>query len=104
MPLHIESMISSTNPADQTYEREYSEMFLRFCSYVCIVKNKKMNLPNIFLWLLKEEQLRDVFKALCDVETDYDVLKCFLSYDPNLYRSKYIRNFLIANPELNLKC
>lgn len=103
MSLHIESMISSTNPADQAYEKEYSDMFLRFCSYVCIVKNKKMNLPNIFLWMLKDEQLREVFKNLCDVETDYDVLNCFLKYDSNLYRSKYIRNFLIANPELNLK-
>ena len=53
-----------------------------------------MNLPNIFLWLLREEKLRNVFKMLCDVETDYDVLKCFLEYDPSLHRSKYIRNFL----------
>ena len=42
--------------------------------------------------------LRDVFKMLCDVETDYDVLKCFLDHEPSLHRSKYIRNYLQENP------
>lgn len=99
----ISGMIGNGDPVNNTYQREYLHLFLGFCSYVCIVKNKKMNLPNIFLWLLREKELRDTFKMVCDVETDYDVLKCFLKHDPTLYRSKYIRNYIQANPDLNLK-
>lgn len=96
-------MISNTDPVHNTYENEYLHLFLSFCAYVCIIKNKKMNLPNIFLWLMREPELREVFKMICDVETDYDVLNCFLKHDPTLYRSKYIRNYIQDNPELNLK-
>lgn len=103
METPIRTIINNNDPVRQAYDNEYGHIFLSFCSYVCIVKNKKMNLPNIFLWLLKEEHFRDVFKMLCDVETDYDVLKCFLQYDPTLYRSKYIRNYLQENPNLDLK-
>ena len=100
--MDTQSMLSNTNPVEIAYEGEFSHIFLTFCSFVCILKNKKLNLPNIFLWLLKEPELRDIFKMLCDVETDYDVLKCFLEHDPTLHRSKYIRNYLNDNPNLNL--
>jgi predicted patatin/cPLA2 family phospholipase len=103
MVSYIQGSISNTNPVDVAYEHEYTHLFLSFCSYVCVIKNKKLNLPNIFLFLLKEPPLREIFKMLCDVETDYDVLKCFLDYDPTLHRSKYIRNYLQQNPKLNVK-
>ena len=94
---NIQESILKSDPMYHTYESEYAHMFLSFCSYICIMKNKKMNLPNIFLCLLREPCLRKIFKQVCDVETDYDVLKCFLKYDPTLYRSKYIRNYLQDN-------
>jgi hypothetical protein len=103
MVSYIKGSIANTNPVDMAYENEFTHLFLSFCSYVCIIKNKKLNLPNIFLCLLKEEHLRETFKMLCDVETDYDVLKCFLEYEPTLHRSKYIRNYLQDNPALKLK-
>lgn len=99
---HINDMLANTNPVDVTYDKEYEHLFLSFCSYVCVIKNKKMNLPNIFLCLLREPSLRDLFKLLCDVETDYDVLKCFLDHEPTLHRSKYIRNYLQQNPKFKL--
>lgn len=97
LPASIDKMISDLDPGEVTYGKEYSTMFLKFCSYVCIIKNKKLNLPNIFLCLLKEPEIRQIFKILCDVETDYDALKYFLQYDPNLHRSKYIRNYITNN-------
>lgn len=52
--------------------------------------------------MLKSAELRKAFRAVCDVDNDYEVLKCFLNYDPALHRSKYIRNFLAENPTLKL--
>ena len=103
MTSHIQGAISKTDPVQNAYDKEYDHLFLSFCSYVCVIKNKKLNLPNIFLCLLREPNLREIFKMLCDVETDYDVLKCFLDHDSTLHRSKYIRNYLQANPDLNVK-
>lgn len=97
LPASIDKMITDLDPGEVTYGKEYSTMFLKFCSYVCIIKNKKLNLPNIFLCLLKDPEIRQTFKILCDVETDYDALKYFLQYDPNLHRSKYIRNYIANN-------
>lgn len=97
MNLNIKDTVAKTDPLHNAYENEYAHIFLSFCSYVCIIKNKKMNLPNIFLCMMKEPELRELFKQLCDVETDYDVFKCFLDYDSTLHRSKYIRNYLQDN-------
>ena len=93
---------NDTDPAKKVYEQECSTIFLSFCSFVCIIKNKKMNMANIFLCMLKSAELRKAFRAVCDVDNDYEVLKCFLNYDPALHRSKYIRNFLAENPTLKL--
>jgi hypothetical protein len=103
MNSYVKSSLTNTDPVEMAYDNEYMHIFLSFCSYICIIKNKKLNLPNIFLCMLKEPQLREMFKMLCDVETDYDVLKCFLDHDPTLHRSKYIRNYLQTNPKLNVK-
>ena len=103
MSSFVKSSLSNTDPVEMAYDKEYEHLFLSFCSYVCIIKNKKLNLPNIFLFLLKEPPLREIFKMLCDVETDYDVLRCFLDHDSTLHRSKYIRNYLQQNPKLNVK-
>ncbi|MAF25856.1 hypothetical protein CL634_09825 [bacterium] len=98
----VKTIINNTDPVHIAYEKEYGHLFLCFCTFICVVKNKKLNLPNIFLLLLQDKNLREVFKSICDVDTDYDVLKCFLQHDPTLHRSKYIKNFLAANEGLRL--
>ena len=89
--------ILNSDPTYQAYKKEYDHLFLSFCTLVCQVHNKKMNLPNIFIVLLKNESLRTVFKQLISVESNYDLCKRFLEYDPTLYKSKYIKNFITDN-------
>jgi len=64
MIVNIQDSITNVDPVSRAYENESTRMFLSFCSFVCIIKNKKMNLPNIFLWVLKDANLRQVFKML----------------------------------------
>jgi len=42
------------------------------------------------------------FQNASYIESDYDALKYFLQYDPSLYKSKYIRNYLNENEKLNV--
>ena len=75
-------------------EEEFTDNFLRYCSLVCIISNKKLNLANIFILTLKNKFLRNTYKELCDLTNDYTALKRFLEYDTTLYKSKYIKKFL----------
>ena len=36
--------------------------FLTLCSFVSICENKKLNLANVFLLVLKEKKYRDLYK------------------------------------------
>lgn len=86
--------IKSGDPVERAYRREYGHSFLSFCTLVCMLKNKKLNLANIFLIMLQEPKIRTIFKNMCDIDNDYDALKKFLEYDVTLHKSKYIKNFL----------
>lgn len=78
-------------------ELEYKEnlhLFKTFCSFLCIVKSKKYNMANILLLYLQDNEVRDLFKELLSVNTDFEAIKLFLEFDPSLYKSKYIMKFL----------
>jgi hypothetical protein len=94
---NIINTIKGNDPVERAYSDEYNHSFLSFCSFVCLLKNKKLNLPNIFLVMLQDDNIRAIFKELSDIESDYDALKKFLEYDAGLYKSKYIKNFLEDN-------
>jgi len=74
------------------YEREH--LFLAFCSYVTLIHAKKLNLANVFLLVLQNKNLRDLFKLYCDVDNDYAVVQAFLAFDPSLHKSKYVMKYL----------
>jgi hypothetical protein len=75
-----------------TYEQEH--LFLAFCSYVTLMHAKKLNLANVFLLVLQNKALRDLFKLYCDANSDYAVVQAFLSFDPSLHKSKYVMKYL----------
>jgi hypothetical protein len=78
-------------------ELEYKEnlhLFKTFCSLLCIIKSKKYNMANILLLYLQDSSVRDLFKELLSVGTDFEAIKLFLEFDPTLYKSKYIMKYL----------
>ena len=86
--------ISSNNPLENTYVKETTHTFMGFCSFISILHNKKINLPNIFIMLLKDRKLRTFFKELLDIDTDYEFVQMFLFFDPSLHKSKYIMKYV----------
>ena len=74
------------------YESEH--LFLAFCSFVTLTCTKKINLANVFLIILQNNKLRELFKIYCDVDTDYGVVQAFLKFDPSLHKSKYVMKYL----------
>ena len=97
--MSITSAIESTDPVHQVSNTELDNAYLIMCSYICILHNKKMNLPNIFLLMLKDERIMKLFKHLSDFESDYDCLRYFLNRDPSLHKSKYIKKYIAEQDE-----
>lgn len=81
-------------PYESICSIETRNNFYRACSFVCVLKNKRLNYANILIILLQEKKIIKLFKDLCSFENDYDCIKFFLDCDPNIYKSKYIKRFL----------
>jgi|TARA_Y100000310_G_scaffold314888_1_gene364746 hypothetical protein len=82
------------DPSAKICDREFRTLFLQFCSLVCILHNKKLNLANIFLLVLKENKIKRLYKTICEFDSDYEAYKAFLGFDGSLYKSKYIKKYL----------
>lgn len=85
---------TNTNPSNNLSNDEMEHIFLTCCSYTYIYFNKKINLPNIFLKVISNKHICDVFMKNMDFDTPFQVVQYFLSYDSTLYKSKYINMFL----------
>jgi len=81
-------------PFDSICYIETKNNFNKACSFICLLKNKRLNYANILIILLQEERFIELFKNLCSFESDIDCIKYFLECDPNIYKSKYIKRFL----------
>jgi len=82
------------NPSQSIIDRETEHMFLSYCSYCTLLKGKKLSFQNVFVLTLQDEQLRNVFKELIGVDSNIEVFKIFLEYDPTITKSKYITRYL----------
>jgi hypothetical protein len=92
--MSIIQAIRAQDPVHCISEEELDRAFLVFCSYMCVLHNKKLNLANIFLLLLKSENIKNLFKGMTDLDSDYDCVRYFLERDPSLHKSKYIKNYI----------
>jgi pantothenate kinase len=82
---------------------ELNHNFLCFCSLICIINGKKLNLPNIFLLVLKNEKYKNLLKYMLTIDNDYDLLKYFIDYDYTIAKSKYISKYLNSNQGIKIK-
>lgn len=85
------------DPVSSLYEKDIEHMFYCFCSFVCLIRNKKMNIANIFLEFLECDTLQETFIELCDHKTKYEAVRHFLTQEPSLQKSKYIKRYINNN-------
>ncbi len=85
------------NPYTVLERKDLVHKFLTLCSFVSIGENRKINLANVFLLVLKEQKYRDLFKHALLIDNNFELVKVFLQHDPYLYKSKYITKFLKKN-------
>lgn len=82
---------------------EENHNFLCFCSLICIINAKKLNLPNIFLLVLKNEAYKSLLKYMLTIDNDFDLFKFFINYDSSISKSKYISKYLNSSQGTKIK-
>ena len=92
----------SPNPSKALIKDETEHLLLCFCTFCSLLKGKKLSLQNIFILVLQEKKLRHILKDLLTIETNFDVVKLFIDFEPSITKSKYITKFLNANSDIKL--
>tara|TARA_R110000824_G_scaffold368043_1_gene557295 strand:+ start:333 stop:536 length:204 start_codon:yes stop_codon:yes gene_type:complete len=67
-----------------------------------MLKGKKLSLQNIFILVLQEKKLRDILKELLTIESNFELVRLFIDFEPSITKSKYITKFLNANSNIKL--
>ena len=92
----------SPNPSKTLIHDETEHLLLCFCTFCSLLKGKKLSLQNIFILVLQEERLRNILKELLTIETNFDIVKLFIDFEPAITKSKYITKFLNLNSNIRL--
>ena len=77
-------------------EEETSHLFLCYCTFLNTLKGRKMSIQNVFVSTLEEEKLKRILKTILTLDTDQELVKVFLNYDPTLAKSKFVTGFINA--------
>ena len=75
---------------------------LNFCKPIWIDFLNCLSLQNIFILVLQEKKLRDILKELLTIESNFEMVKLFIDFEPSITKSKYITKFLNANSNIKL--
>jgi len=82
------------DPSSNLIEEESNHLFLCFCTFVMNLKGKKLSIQNVFIQTLQSEKLKTIFKEILNLDTDFELVKVFLDFDPTIAKSKYVTKYL----------
>lgn len=82
------------DPYSDLIEEESTHLFLCFCTLVMNLKGKKLSIQNVFIHTLQSEKLKAILREILNLETDYELVKVFLDFDPMIAKSKYVTKYL----------
>lgn len=82
------------DPSSNLIEEESTHLFLCYCTFVMNMKGKKLSIQNVFVQTLESDKLKKIFREILNLETDFELVKVFLDFDPTIAKSKYVTKFI----------
>jgi hypothetical protein len=80
------------NPSEQLDLQEFELLTLVFASYLCIIKNKKLNYLNFLKLLVEDKKTQDLYCKVIGDTCFQNVVRMYLNCTPNackkIFRSK----------------
>jgi len=83
-----------SDPSENIIEEESRRIFLAFCTFVMNITGKKLSMQNVFVTTLQTPKYMRVIKTLLNMDSDYEVVRLFLDYDPTIAKSKYVSKYI----------
>ena len=87
------------SPADELQDEEYYDLIINFCSFVCLLKNKKMNFPSIFVEVIKNPVILHLYIDYCGFDDSREAMREFMKIDESIVRSKFLKKYINQNGE-----
>ena len=84
----------NTTPTQNIENDEFRHAFLSFCTLVSILNGKKMNFPTVFLKILENTNLRQIYMAHINEDSEFVAIKKFIEMEPSITKSQYITKYL----------
>jgi hypothetical protein len=75
-----------SNPSDALNVEEFEEITLKFGSFVCISKGKKMNYLNFLKFLVDDKKTQKIYFALLGESSLQNIIRLYLGSTPNVYK------------------
>lgn len=82
------------NPLDALSREEFESELIKFSSFCSIIHNRKLNNIAIFSLIVKNKAYKRVFMKMVQIGNEKEALIFFLKYNPNLCRSKIVKELL----------
>lgn len=84
----LDDFIGRSDPLSQICTKEYVDGVYRFGSYLSIIQNKKINPNALFVSVLENRHLREIFIEVTYSENIQEALLGLLQLYPTLLKSK----------------
>ena len=84
----LDDFIGRSDPLSQICTKEYIDGVFRFGSYLSIIQNKKINPSALFVSVLENRHLREIFIEVTYSENIQEALLGLLQLYPTLLKSK----------------
>ena len=81
-------------PFESLQNEEFQQSFYSFCTFVALIHDKKMNFATVFLKILENKGLRDIFVSMLEEENEFCAIKKYVLTEPSITKSKYVTKFL----------
>ena len=86
--------MSEESPLHHIQDNEYYGLVLNFCTYMCMVKNKKMNFPSIFVEIIKNPDILSLYCDFCGFSDEREAVRAFMEIDDSIVRSKFLKKYI----------
>ena len=74
------------NPIEASDLTEFENISLKFGSFVCIAKGKKLNFLNFLKFLIEDKRNQKIFFELLGDYNLHNIIRTYLGLTPNIYK------------------
>ena len=86
--------MKSNSPYEDIQTQEFEKSFYSFCTFIALLHDKKMNFATVFLKILENKALRDIFISIIEEENEFTAIRKYIKTEPSVTKSKYVIKFL----------